>query len=113
MNLKQVATAEIDLPAGRFRLRRLDPRNLVIERCTAKGLWLIDGYYNHPQALARALVGIAATLPEDEALPLVAGSQALIAAIERNTARIIDALAGDDGGDATRPEPLKHRNLSR
>jgi hypothetical protein len=100
MNLikPQIATAEITLPAARFRLRRLDPRNLVIERQNPRGGWLIDGYYGSPASLARALVGIAATLPDAEALPLIEGSQALIAAIDRNTAAIIDALAGDDGG---------------
>jgi hypothetical protein len=40
----------------RLRVRRLDPRNLVIERQRPDGLWLIIGYYGTPLALARALL---------------------------------------------------------
>lgn len=98
-NLKQIAIIEIDLPAARFRLRRLDPRNLVIERQNPRGDWLIDGYYNHPVTLASALVNLAADQPADQADELRCAVQALTEAIDTATARIIAALAdGDDGG---------------
>jgi hypothetical protein len=90
--LVNVGKTDIEIGGQRYRLRRLDPRNLVIERRRPDGLWLIAGYYGNPRSLANGLLDLAATLPDDQAGDVAAATLALAEAVERNTARIVAAL---------------------
>jgi hypothetical protein len=92
------AIVQFTLPAAAYRIRRLDPRNLVIEAQQPAGHWKIHGYYGNAHALASALLQLAAQLPDSEARDLTQAVTDLRAAIDANARRIAAAL---DGGRLT------------
>lgn len=60
----------LTLNGEQYRIRRLDPRNLVIERLTEPtektpaGRWDIQGYYGKLDDLAQGILNLAVRIPE-------------------------------------------------